>query len=295
MDTSDEKELVYKYSAWTDYCKKGLKDRTFWFSKPTEFNDPFDCNIDVFDKSLLNPSDFTTVPDLENRFNEFKDRLRTILSEMGVLCLTRKGDSVGINGYDNMHLWSLYADSHKGISLGFNKKLIEKLAYDLVAVESSLLDVNYVDTPIDLTNIEVDCICPDEEGSICQKKHIISLIDNPYGKNIINLDKIITKNIVLRKDPKIWQNENECRIVLSQNAFHKAEICIPNSLSGYAIPYPEGDVLEEVTFGANFDDKSSREEVISIISKYHNNVRFYKATIDYGTNLITREEINCLY
>jgi hypothetical protein len=37
--------LVYKYSGWNDYTKDALEKRYFWFSKPTNFNDPFDSSF----------------------------------------------------------------------------------------------------------------------------------------------------------------------------------------------------------------------------------------------------------
>jgi hypothetical protein len=46
--------LVYKYSGWNDYTKDALEKRYFWFSKPKNFNDPFDSNMNIlgaFDNS----------------------------------------------------------------------------------------------------------------------------------------------------------------------------------------------------------------------------------------------------
>ncbi|MDC1107239.1 hypothetical protein OAT16_11065 [Prolixibacteraceae bacterium] len=105
-----------------------------------------------------------------------------------------------------------------------------------------------------------------------------------------NLDKFITEAIVLHKDSKIWGNENECRIVLANNALSKLDK-ISNSDAGYIIDYPEGDVLEEVTFGVKFEDPMGREQVILFIKKHHKNVNFNQAKLDYKTMTVVREEI----
>src|SRR5215471_4778417 len=36
---------LYKYQACNEYAFGNLKKRCLWFSKPEEFNDPFDCDI----------------------------------------------------------------------------------------------------------------------------------------------------------------------------------------------------------------------------------------------------------
>lgn len=42
-----EQTLAYKYSDWNKYSQDGISKIYFWFSKPTNFNDPFDSNMDI--------------------------------------------------------------------------------------------------------------------------------------------------------------------------------------------------------------------------------------------------------
>lgn len=52
-----EKHLFwYKYHSVNRYLFDLLVNQEFWFSKPKDFNDPFDCNIDLHikdDEDLL--------------------------------------------------------------------------------------------------------------------------------------------------------------------------------------------------------------------------------------------------
>ncbi len=42
---------LYKFRAWDDIGKMWFKDKTFFISNPSKFNDPFDCCITPrFDK-----------------------------------------------------------------------------------------------------------------------------------------------------------------------------------------------------------------------------------------------------
>lgn len=38
---------LYKYYSVNDNLYKVIRNHACWFSKPSDFNDPFDCNLDV--------------------------------------------------------------------------------------------------------------------------------------------------------------------------------------------------------------------------------------------------------
>lgn len=38
---------LYKYYSINDYLYEVIKSSSCWFSRPSDFNDPFDCNLDV--------------------------------------------------------------------------------------------------------------------------------------------------------------------------------------------------------------------------------------------------------
>lgn len=38
---------LYKYYSINDYLYEVIKSSSCWFSRPSDFNDPFDCNLDI--------------------------------------------------------------------------------------------------------------------------------------------------------------------------------------------------------------------------------------------------------
>lgn len=40
-------QKLYKYYTVNDNLHKVISKHSCWFSKPADFNDPFDCNIDI--------------------------------------------------------------------------------------------------------------------------------------------------------------------------------------------------------------------------------------------------------
>jgi hypothetical protein len=146
------KEIIYRYSPWNEYSEKGLKDRTFWFSKPDQFNDPFDCNMEVFRHYKVTNSLFNFINnDLPVAFRNPMEYFINTIKEFGVLCFTKSGD-IGKRGYDNLHFWSLYANNHKGVALGFKKTSVEEFYSRKYFDQCSLQDVIYKDSMFDYDN-----------------------------------------------------------------------------------------------------------------------------------------------
>src|SRR5437667_7564824 len=106
----------YKYQAFTTQALANLTNRQIWFSKPSRFNDPFDCALKVWSSNLSDaelthlylrykaklsgPNDwderYLTNGQLDEQFKEyiardlegaFSDRLG-ILRQRGVACFS---------------------------------------------------------------------------------------------------------------------------------------------------------------------------------------------------------------
>jgi len=133
-----EGEFLYKYRSLSDVNKERV-ERIFthnelYFPSPIQFNDPFDCRIDLsfegtddewnayIDRLIANhrqelsPSKKLLLKKRLRRSN----KLRNIDSE----ALLKLNHELGIFSMssipDDILMWSHYADSHQGICIGFN-------------------------------------------------------------------------------------------------------------------------------------------------------------------------------
>jgi hypothetical protein len=131
---------LYKYRAYNEKSLSMLINKKIWVSKPTAFNDPFDCKYDFdqnftrdeYNNFLLSAAGEYGVPiaslsqEIANAYENGKlkqegmDRLkknventRKLISDSGVYTLSKTNS--------NILLWSHYADSHKGFCVEFSR------------------------------------------------------------------------------------------------------------------------------------------------------------------------------
>lgn len=284
-----EQELVYKYSDWNSYSEEAINKRYFWFSKPTNFNDPFDSNMDILRAFPRTKAVFDRKDKDGKTFFEF---VKQNTDEFGILCLTtpRPVGEIGDKGYNNLHFWSHYANCHKGISIGYDLDKLKDFYSKKILCNASLSKINYIEKAADIDNYDF----------IVGENHTkrIEGIFGPYidDKHI----EAFFEQILLFKDKRIWGLENEQRIILaglalkqlkSSNPFNGVDFdIIADNGKGYRLPYPEGNVIKEVTFGVNFDE-SEIESAIKSILKTNKSVKFYKAQLDFTNADITRKQI----
>ncbi len=125
-------QLIFRYRPINQYFDDILFKNELWFSKGTEFNDPFDCNIEVensnsvddIKKYISSKMPNGTAPDViellvnyassdKDRFHQLvNDNVRKVLERRGIVCFSRVND--------NVLLWSHYSDYHKGCVLTFD-------------------------------------------------------------------------------------------------------------------------------------------------------------------------------
>ena len=128
---------LYKYQSCNDDNFNNLRKKSFWFKKPGEFNDPFDCNInfqlvDATEENLelfFNSyrEDAPNKKDLDRIFHSdgkvtklFKEKVIEI-SRKATSKLVSKFASLGVTCFseinDDILMWSHYATSHQGFCL----------------------------------------------------------------------------------------------------------------------------------------------------------------------------------
>lgn len=140
-----EVESLYRYTSWSDRTKSVLEDERIWFSKMSEFNDPFegiyDINTDAKPESIVAlavksmadddrtwadiaknikenvlEDDFGGLPikkAFRENLNKSVEDLKNKIKDVGVLSLSEDPLSI--------LMWSHYADEHKGICIEFGR------------------------------------------------------------------------------------------------------------------------------------------------------------------------------
>lgn len=164
LDIIQHNQVIYKYLSY-DIAQLAITNLSIGFKNPWHFNDPYDFYEGLIDFDNV-PSDyreylvnkyypelssqekkdkidsFAAVPDSvavdfvkkNGMFNEVKNR--------GVSCFSKN--------YDHMLMWSHYAESHKGVCIGFNLLPLYKSIASL-STERMIALVDYVNEmqPVD--------------------------------------------------------------------------------------------------------------------------------------------------
>ncbi len=125
--------FIYKYyTNEKNRLQEILNNQTIWFSKPKDFNDPFDCRliidtnntekeIMVFADYLSNKRTVSEADGLRFRRNilnqNYRDKIanesiQDAVSKSGVSCFSKNKNSI--------LMWSHYSNSHKGYCLKFD-------------------------------------------------------------------------------------------------------------------------------------------------------------------------------
>lgn len=150
------KPIVYKYISF-EKGKELLNSKKILFKCPTIFNDPYDCynelvkfeNIpapfrtNIYDKfhGFINEKERISFDINSQNISDFELKefisnkaLPLVLSQYGITCFSKN--------YNNLLMWSHYAESHKGMCIGFD---LEKLYFGLrdLVTESTILCVKY--------------------------------------------------------------------------------------------------------------------------------------------------------
>lgn len=129
--------LLYKYTAF-DISKIILANQTLKFSAPSDFNDPFDCDIDLVDFDFDLPITPRVAHEIELLKSQFKDSKqfkekasdKTFWKEVYKGGQIEKIKSSRICCFslqnDIILMWSHYADKHNGICLEFDNSLEQR-------------------------------------------------------------------------------------------------------------------------------------------------------------------------
>lgn len=123
---------LFRYRSLSAYSLGELVNDTMWFSKPSAFNDPFDCSLTIDpntfgdslehaigvgkQRGLISPD----LPHLSHKptdldkgmFQKMRDQLRGAAADIGLCCLTANPRSI--------LMWSHYANHHRGFCVEYS-------------------------------------------------------------------------------------------------------------------------------------------------------------------------------
>ena len=198
--------ILYKYRSWSiEKYRRILTHNSMFFAFPKSFNDPFDCTLNIrydnlssieitteYSKSLLkiyqsnSPEDNNIIaaqlhkdnPELYNRIikDTRRKNIETINSKTGILSMSNK--------FDDLLMWSHYANSHQGICIGFDYEKLSK--YMISYFHQHSLQIAF--------------------------SRVFYKTKYPYIKPIPLDDKDVAKILTIKA--KIWKHEGEWRYIL---------------------------------------------------------------------------------
>lgn len=245
---------IYKYLPIDDYSFDSLKNKYLWFSKPPYFNDPFDCNLELFEyyQNFSPEGNKELVASLKARAKDF-----------GICCFSRRND--------NLHMWALYGNSHAGICLEYDHSLLKNCYSSMFQANCDLVECDYRDHPIDL------------DGEIEWQKSSESVFFKPVKAVLASLkdfDKLV-QMVLLQKQRSTWFNEEELRIIISGLALkHGANKFEDVNKKGYKIPLPQ-NALRGIILG-NKVAESCKLKIQQIIQEvYNSQLSLQKVELDY--------------
>jgi hypothetical protein len=146
-------EILYRYRTYSnEYNRRTLDNNELYFSKPKDFNDPFDCLITVDYENLkdkyklfeyasqivVNQQKSGNIKLSKNEQIKEVYRIAEIINsdiegyqkQNDDFIIEKINSHIGIISfseiYDNMLMWSHYADFHKGYCLGYNTKILKE-------------------------------------------------------------------------------------------------------------------------------------------------------------------------
>jgi len=263
--------IFYKYCSINGNTKDSLEKQYFYYSQPSELNDPFDGKVPgeysstadelrswVRRVKLSNIDVNKLASDISN--NSLREKMEEGNDELQerylIFCLS--------SVWNESLMWAHYAGSNSGICIGYNA-IYEKNAFFL---------------RLDLNNENLYGL---ERNGDCYKAVLVDIKytkhDNrPYNPFKNNIDAV--KNSFFSKEPK-WSYEKEYRSILINTTAIK---------SIKRMRYLN-NVLKEIIFGTTTSKKDMIDIYDLVVKQYSTRVKFYKIEIDEIKMILNRVEI----
>ena len=286
----ENKLILYKYKSFAftknfEYAIDSLKNKYLYFSRPSELNDPFDCQIQIeleSDKTEFESwrnRNLDRIP-INNRLLTFEGKNQTVNEsrtqnglELVRQRLVEKNHLLSLTpDCLNESMWALYAGNYNGICIGY---IIEKS------------NNSFIPTRIEFKSEYGAIIVPSDVKEICfEKIQYDNTGDHPlriFSKEPPNADDILY-NLTHKK--KCWNSEKEYRAII-----HDTDYDIMSIENKTVKAFYDDTMLGEVIFGYQIPT-ATRDTIIQIIKeKYNSNVKFYLIDADLKNYTLVKKEI----
>lgn len=168
-----EAETLYKYREWSnDHVRRMLRENEIYLSSPGDFNDPFDCLIEPnftatkaqqrakYAKFVRHYNHGLSRKEVRRRVSEAWSRkdspIRGPAAEMRKRLAATRRERFGVfsmaESHSNLLMWSHYADSHKGICVGFR--------VDSLLLQTGIYALTRPDLSIQLQKVDYEQTIP---------------------------------------------------------------------------------------------------------------------------------------
>lgn len=268
-------QLLFKYTT-IDTLEKILDGKSLKFTNPLDFNDPFDCNFPGYllskkqiEKSIKNAVkklgvNINSIKELsgeieklhaeirnvfESHLSSVRDDWDKLISNYRILCVTDKKD--------NILMWSHYADSHKGATLGIDFSFLKDKKPDPVTYERyGEWFKRIIDSELDKT---IYSIARGELGGLSS-----DYTEDTFSANVMTA---MAEYFYFKRED--WRYEREHRLVVPFGTFQNDLLPIPHTS------------IKEVIFGVNTKNEDANR-VAKKAKIINNSVKLYRAVKCHG-------------
>jgi hypothetical protein len=266
-------KYIYKYRSLfkngniNENTMRMIYNGEMFFSNADNFNDPFECSVDIscaatkeevikhlqknMNTAIENEYLLKIWENDKEKFKEMynKNMVKLVRRQFIIFCLARH--------YDNILMWSHYADEHRGICIGYqttNFSHSKTIECDIKYLNEKMHPYPYL---------------PLSKVKYSEKK--------PKEFNVIkeNADELVA---FIYTKAKSWEYENEYRIILNRDAIRKNPI------------YINQKEIKEIIFGLRVDTKI-QDNMMNEILRKRNDIKFYRMNIIGGEFVLNREQI----
>lgn len=230
-------DCLYRYRVGNKYDISNLLENKIWLTNPTQFNDPYDCAIQLnfynaVEKNIyytlleqygdklpvkiikqLSHYECDLLHNIDNEDLRINVHFREMIKHVGVACFTLQNNDIS--------MWGYYSNSHSGFCLEYKVEDLKKLG--------SLNKVTYADEFDNLYDLIID--------------------------SSRDIDKVIRSYITLKST--FWRHENEVRLVKFDNE-------IPEGHKGILIDSP---IPSAIYLGCKISEEM--REILVFIARIH--------------------------
>lgn len=251
--------INYKYYG-ADTAVTILSSDTLQFSHPNVFNDPFDCNVSLFEfeeeKVRLHLEDLIKRHKGNNYAERFRlhrnlnSKIMPVAKHFMELIFNTENANRGVTCFSknslNMLMWAHYARCHTGVCIG----------YDLPSLRDCIV----------LKNRE-SCFIP-----VKYKESIVPV------KDFQDMEMLHTW---FGSKHAMWHYEEEIRMISRPLVFDK------NQKYYFKIPV---EIVKEIYLGASIDTEK-REEIMKLVKIRFPHVKVFQVKADYTSFTLIKQEL----